>query len=200
MPFETFVHVRTLTTPPHPTPTPSLYSTPPLPPPPPPPPKKKKKKKVFFCQIRILCQFIEKYLPLKKMGSLSNKFTKPPAPPDTSPPPPPLAQTTHTSPHTPPIFFSHLDYLPTWISVSEFFLKIDKESKYKKNLFFSWRGGGGGGGGRGLWRGRCEHNVQMLKMALLLFKDYKCAKLFRNTCSNTKEMVQTSSIYDHFII
>ena len=23
-----------------------------------------------------------------------------------------------------------------------------------------------------------EHNVQMLKMALLLFKEYKCAKLF----------------------
>ena len=29
-----------------------------------------------------------------------------------------------------------------------------------------WRGGGG------------EHNVQMFKTALLLFKDYKCAKLF----------------------
>ena len=30
----------------------------------------------------------------------------------------------------------------------------------------------GGGGERG------EHNVQMFKMALLLFKEYKCAKLF----------------------
>ena len=37
--------------------------------------------------------------------------------------------------------------------------------------------GGGGGGGGGGW-GVCEHNVQMFKMALLLFKEYKCAKLF----------------------
>ena len=44
------------------------------------------------------------------------------------------------------------------------------------------------------------HNVQMFKMALLLFKEYKCAKLFRNTGLNTEEMDQTSSIYDHFII
>ena len=29
---------------------------------------------------------------------------------------------------------------------------------------------GGGGGG--------EHNVQMFQMALLLFKEYKCVKLF----------------------
>ena len=39
----------------------------------------------------------------------------------------------------------------------------------------------------------------MFKMALLLFKEYKCAKLFWNTCLNTEEMDQTSSIYDHFI-
>ena len=31
--------------------------------------------------------------------------------------------------------------------------------------------GGGGGGGS-------EHNVQMFQMTLLLFKEYKCAKLF----------------------
>ena len=37
-------------------------------------------------------------------------------------------------------------------------------------------------------------------MALLLFKEYKYAKLFRNTGLNTEEMDQTSSIYDHFII
>ena len=64
-------------------------------------------------------------------------------------------------------------------------------------FFFFWGGGGGGGGGCG--RGS-EHNVQMFKMALLLFKEYKCAKLFRNTCLNTEEMDQTSSIYDHFSI
>ena len=45
---------------------------------------------------------------------------------------------------------------------------MDKES----NFFFL---GGGGGGGRG---GGGEHNVQMFKMALLLFKEYKYAKLF----------------------
>ena len=39
-------------------------------------------------------------------------------------------------------------------------------------------GGGGGGGGGGIVAGGCEHNVQMFKMALLLFQDYKCAKLF----------------------
>ena len=56
-----------------------------------------------------------------------------------------------------------------------YFLQIDKESKSKKIFFFLvgggglWRGGGGGGS---------EHNVQMFKMALLLFKEYKCAKLF----------------------
>ena len=32
-------------------------------------------------------------------------------------------------------------------------------------------GGGGGGGGS-------EHIVQMFQMALLLFKEYKCAKYF----------------------
>ena len=47
-------------------------------------------------------------------------------------------------------------------------------------------GGGGREGG--------EHNVQMFKMALLLFKEYKCAQLFRNTCLHTEEMDQTSSI------
>ena len=116
-------------------------------------------------QIRILCQFIEKYLPLKKMGSLSNKFTKPPAPP----PLPPLAQTTHL-PHPAHFFFS----FGLFASVSEFFYKLTKNPNIKKIFFFS----GGGGGGAWLWRGGCEHNVQTLEMALLLFKDYKCAKLF----------------------
>ena len=54
--------------------------------------------------------------------------------------------------------------------------------------------------GRGVVAGGSEHNVQMFKMALLLFKEYECAKLFRNECLNTEEMDQTSSIYDHFII
>ena len=67
----------------------------------------------------------------------------------------------------------------------------------KKILFFFFFFLGGGGD----WGcGGGEHNVQMFKMALLLFKEYKCAKLFRNTGLNTEEMVQTSSIYDHFII
>ena len=50
-------------------------------------------------------------------------------------------------------------------------------NKWTKNpIFFFWGGGGGGGGGgRG---GGGEHNVQMFKMALLLFKEYKYAKLF----------------------
>ena len=41
---------------------------------------------------------------------------------------------------------------------------------------FFWEGGGG----RGVVAGGSEHNIQMFKMALLLFKEYKCAKLFRN--------------------
>ena len=48
----------------------------------------------------------------------------------------------------------------------------------KKKLFFFfvfvWRGGGRGGG---VVAG-CEHKVQIFEMALLLFKEYKCAKLF----------------------
>ena len=39
-------------------------------------------------------------------------------------------------------------------------------------------GGGGGGGGGRCGGGGGEHNVQMFQMALLLFKEYKCAKLF----------------------
>ena len=45
--------------------------------------------------------------------------------------------------------------------------------------------GGGGGGGEGVWGG-VNIIVQMFKMALLLFKEYKCAKLFWNTCINTE--------------
>ena len=105
MPFEIFVHARTLTLP--------L----PLAPPPPPQKKKKKKKNVFFCQIRIPCQFIEQYPlphhppppPQKKNWILCQKKNHLPL----APPPSPLAHTTHTSPHSPPIFFSDLDYLPT---------------------------------------------------------------------------------------
>ena len=62
------------------------------------------------------------------------------------------------------------------------FLQIVKESK---SVFFCGGGGGGGGregvvagGGRGLLRVEGGNNVQMFKMALLLFKEYKCAKLF----------------------
>ena len=79
----------------------------------------------------------------------------------------------------------------------KFFYKLTKNPNLKKSflfIFFFWGGGGGGVAGRG------KHNVQILKMALLLFKENKCAKLFSNTCLNTEEMAQTSSIYDHFII
>ena len=53
-----------------------------------------------------------------------------------------------------------------------------KKKKKKHNnfflifIYFSF----GGGGGRGVVA-EGEHNVQMFKMALL-FKEYKCAKLF----------------------
>ena len=117
------------------------------PPPPPPQKKKKKKKKKVFCQIRILCQFIEKYLPLKKMDSLSNKFTyHQPIPP----PPPTRPDHTHLHLH-PPIYFL------IWIicqldSVPVNFLQTDKKSKYKIIYFLAGVGGWGWGvvgGGRG---------------------------------------------------
>ena len=41
-------------------------------------------------------------------------------------------------------------------------------------FFFFW--GGGGGGGCGEWED--IHNVQMFQMALLVFQEYKYAKLF----------------------
>ena len=161
MPFETFtfVHIRALTPP-----TPSLYLIPP------PPPNKKK------CQIRILCQFIEKYPPLKKWILCQKNFTY-------HTPPPSRPDHTHLPHNTPPIFFL------IWIicqldSVLVIFWQIDEESKLKKKSFFFFLGGGGGGGGGGRGGGgqgcggRCLHNVQMFKMTLLLFKEYKCAKLF----------------------
>ena len=64
-----------------------------------------------------------------------------------------------------------------------FFYKLTKNPNIKKSFFFIggggglWRGGGvvagGGEGGRG-----SEHCVKMFTMALLLLKEYKCAKLF----------------------
>ena len=90
--------------------------------------------------------------------------------------------------------------------MSIIFLQIDKESKSKKKIiiiFFFFLAGGGFGGvgwGRFVAGGGSEHNVQMFKMANLFFKEYKCAKLFCNTCLNTEELAQTSSIHDHFII
>ena len=76
------------------------------------------------------------------------------------------------------------------------FLQIDKESKYKKKIFFFMGGGGGGGcGGAG---------VDIM---------YKCLKWHFYSSRTThvpnyseihaqiqkKKMVQTSSIYNHFI-
>ena len=92
--------------------------------------------------------------------------------------------------------------------MSIIFLQIDKESKSKKKYFylfiyfFFFLGGGVGGVGWGRFvaGGGSEHNVQIFKMANLFFKEYKCAKLFCNTCLNTEELAQTSSIHDHFII
>ena len=54
------------------------------------------------------------------------------------------------------------------------FFTNGKRIPIQNDLFLGGGGGGscGGGGGGG------EHNVQMVKMALLLFKEYKCAKLF----------------------
>ena len=41
---------------------------------------------------------------------------------------------------------------------------------------------------------------EMFQMALLLFKENNCAKLFWNSYINVEVMARTSSIYDHFII
>ena len=41
---------------------------------------------------------------------------------------------------------------------------------------------------------------EMFQMALLLFKENNCAKLFWYSCINVEVMARTSSIYDHFII
>ena len=84
--FETFVHARTLTLP--------------LPSPVPPPPPPLKKKKDFFCQIRISCQFIEKYSPPppppKKKWILCQKIHLP-----LTPPPPHHSRRPHTPPPAP---------------------------------------------------------------------------------------------------
>ena len=40
---------------------------------------------------------------------------------------------------------------------------------------------------------------QMFQMAILLFKENKCAKSFWNPCINLQDMAQTNSIFDHFI-
>ena len=64
-----------------------------------------------------------------------------------------------------------------------FFLQFDKESKSKKIFFFFFfffLGGGGEwvGVGGGVVAGGDEYNAQMFQMALLVFKEYKYAKLF----------------------
>ena len=41
---------------------------------------------------------------------------------------------------------------------------------------------------------------EMFQMALLLFKENNCAKLFWNSYTNVEVMARTSLIYDHFII
>ena len=133
--------------------------------------KKKRKKKFFFCQIRIPCQFIEKYSPLppkNKLNSLSKIFAY------HYPPLSPFAQTT---PPTPPNFFLIWIICQLDSVLVNFFYKLTKNPNLKKSflllLFFFFAGGGGGCDGRG-----SEHNVQMFQMALLLFKKYNCAKLF----------------------
>ena len=131
----------------------------------------------------------------KKNGFFVQKITYhyPPPPP---PPPPPHTHThTHTRPdHThflPPTHFFLIWTICQLNSVLVNFLQIDKESESKKIVCVC------GGGG---WRGGEYNNVQMFQMALLLFKEYKYIELFWNTCLNTEEMAQTSSIYDHFIV
>ena len=136
MPFETFVYAHTLT----------LAS------PPPPPPTKKK------CQIRIPCQFMEKYPPPppQKEWILCKKKSL------TRPHRPTRPDHTHLL-HIRPIF------VLMWIICQRdsvlvyFFYKVTKGQNLKKMFFFFWGGGGEGGCGGG------EHNVQMFKMALLLF-------------------------------
>ena len=59
------------------------------------------------------------------------------------------------------------------------FDNLTKNPNLKKNyivflLFFFFLGGGGAG----VVTGGGKHNVQMFQMALLVFKEYKCAKLF----------------------
>ena len=102
-------------------------------------------KKKIFCQIGIVCQFIEKYPPLKKMESLSKKFSYPP------PPPPPPTRPDHTRlPQTPPTFFR------IWIicqleSVLVNFFTNWQRIQIKKNVFLGAGGGGGRCGGVGGW-------------------------------------------------
>ena len=44
------------------------------------------------------------------------------------------------------------------------------------------------------WPSTC---LKMFQMALLLFEDNNCAKLFWNPCINVQVMARTNSIYDH---
>ena len=89
--------------------------------------------------------------------------------------------TYHYRPPPYPFFF-WFGLFDNLIQCKWIFLDFDKESKSKKDLFFFFGGGGGGG----VVAGGGEHNVQMFQMALLVFKEYKCAKLFWNTCLNTE--------------
>ena len=130
MPFETFVHACTLTLPPP-------FSPPPRPLPPPPRPGKK-------CQIRIPCQFIEKYpLPPKKKWILCQKNSL------TTPPTSTRPDHTHLPPTRP--FFSDLAILII-CQLDSVLVIFFYKSKSKKIIFF--RGGCRGGG-----RGGSDHNV-----------------------------------------
>ena len=85
------------------------------------------------CQIRILCQFIEKY-PALKNGYFVKKNHLPPLPHSPRP---------HTPPPTPRLIFLLIWIICQFDFVSVIFLQIDKES----NFFFFLGGGGGGAGG-----------------------------------------------------
>ena len=88
-----------------------------------------------------------------------------------------------------------IHFLLLWGKV--FFYKLTKNPNLTKKTFFFFGGGGGGGRGEGLsigigGGGVCAHE-QMFQMALLLFKENTCAKLFWNSCIYIGVMAQKSS-------
>ena len=76
------------------------------------------------------------------------------------------------------VFQNNLAHLYSLKSRSAIRNKLTKDPNLKKSSFFFFFGGGGEGGRGGCGARGSEHNVQMFRMALRLFKEYKWAKLF----------------------